>query len=144
MYCRNCGKELSYEAIVCTKCGFKPLSGDKYCQNCGTETKVKQVICVECGAELQDENAVPSNSKSKVAAGVLGILLGALGVHKFYLGYVNQGLVMLLVTIIGSILTLGLGAAVMGTIGLIEGIIYLTKSDKEFYQIYIKNKKAWF
>lgn len=144
MYCRNCGNKLSDEAYVCTICGFKPLSGNNYCQNCGAETKEKQVICVKCGAELQNETNVPAYAKNKVAAGVLGILLGALGVHKFYLGYINQGFVMLLVTIIGSILTLGLAAAVMGTIGLVEGIIYLTKSDKEFYQTYVKNKKAWF
>ncbi|MBS3740627.1 MAG: NINE protein [Candidatus Cloacimonetes bacterium] len=144
MYCRNCGYKISDNAEVCTNCGFKPLTGNSYCQNCGAETKEKQVICVECGVELQDESTISSEGKSKVAAGVLAIILGALGVHKFYLGYMNQGFVMLLVTIIGSILTLGLAAAIMGTIGLVEGIIYLTKSDKEFYQEYVKNKKPWF
>ena len=73
-------------------------------------------------------------------SGVLAILLGPLGIHKFVLGYQNEGLIMLLV----SILTCGIGAGIMGLIGLIEGIIYLSKSDEEFYFIYQKNKKNWF
>lgn len=79
------------------------------------------------------------NSK-KVTAGILAILLGALGIHKFLLGYNTEGLVMLLVTI----LTCGFGSAIMGIIGLIEGIIYLTKTDDEFRTTYLDNKKGWF
>lgn len=78
--------------------------------------------------------------KSKVAAGVLGILLGSLGIHKFYLGYTVPGLIMLLVTV----LTLGFAGVVMGIIGLVEGIIYLTMSDADFYRIYVTGKKEWF
>ncbi|MBP5234044.1 MAG: TM2 domain-containing protein [Planctomycetes bacterium] len=80
-----------------------------------------------------------ANSK-KILAGVLGIVLGGFGVHKFVLGYTGAGVIMLLVTIF----TLGIGGIVMGPIGLIEGIIYLTKSDEQFYQTYIVNKKTWF
>ena len=76
----------------------------------------------------------------KMTAGLLGILLNAWGIHKFYLGMNGAGLTMLLV----SLLTCGLGAIVMWPIGLIEGIIYLTKSDEEFYETYIVGKKAWF
>ncbi|WP_448533163.1 TM2 domain-containing protein [Parathermosynechococcus lividus] len=79
-------------------------------------------------------------SGKKIAAGICGILLGALGIHKFVLGYSTEGLIMLLV----STLTCGLVAPVMGIIGLIEGIIYLTKSDEEFYNTYMVGKKAWF
>ncbi len=75
-----------------------------------------------------------------MVAGLLGILIGGLGIHKFYLGYQKEGLIMLLVTV----LTCGFGWAVMGIIGLIEGIIYLTKSDEEFVETYITNKKGWF
>ncbi len=80
------------------------------------------------------------DSGKRVAAGVCGILLGALGVHKFLRGYAVEGAIMLLVTL----LTCGMGGAIMGIIGLIEGILYLTKSDEEFYQTYVVSKKGWF
>ncbi|MFN4280602.1 TM2 domain-containing protein [Thermosynechococcus sp.] len=79
-------------------------------------------------------------SGKKIAAGICGILLGALGIHKFVLGYNTEGLIMLLV----SLLSCGLLALVMGIIGLIEGVIYLTKSDEEFNRTYIAGKKGWF
>ncbi|NJL23649.1 MAG: TM2 domain-containing protein [Leptolyngbyaceae cyanobacterium SM1_3_5] len=79
-------------------------------------------------------------SDKRIVAGICGILIGAFGVHKFILGYQKEGLIMLLV----SVLTCGLGAAVMGIIGLIEGIIYLTKSPEEFASTYILQKKGWF
>jgi TM2 domain-containing membrane protein YozV len=80
-----------------------------------------------------------ANSK-KIAAGICAILLGGLGIHKFILGYNNEGVIMLAVTL----LTCGIGGGVMGIIGLVEGIIYLTKTDQEFYNMYLVNKKAWF
>lgn len=85
----------------------------------------------------------PAGSEKKIAAGVCGILLGAFGIHKFILGYQKQGIIMLLVSILGSIL-FGLGLFIMSVIGLVEGIIYLTKTDEEFVEIYVKNKKEWF
>lgn len=81
-----------------------------------------------------------NGDNKKMVAGICGILLGALGVHKFILGYNTEGIIMLAVTI----LTCGIGGSVMGVIGLVEGIIYLTKSDEEFYNTYIANKKGWF
>ena len=82
----------------------------------------------------------PAGADKKVAAGVCGILLGALGIHKFILGYTKEGIIMLLVTI----LTLGFGGFIMGIIGLIEGILYLTKSDADFVATYVNAKKGWF
>ena len=76
----------------------------------------------------------------KIAAGICGILLGALGIHKFILGLTTPGVIMVLVTV----LTCGIGGSVMGIIGLIEGIVYLTKSDEDFYQTYAVEKKGWF
>ena len=93
--------------------------------------------------EIVDENGNPIPQKQenkRVIAGILGILLGALGIHKFILGYQNEGLIMLLV----SVLTCGIGAGAMGLVGLIEGIIYLTKTDEEFEQTYIVGQKPWF
>lgn len=85
-----------------------------------------------------------SRASSKIAAGVCGILLGALGIHKFILGYTGAGLIMLLVTLVGGVLTCGLAAAVMHLIGLIEGIIYLAKSDEDFVRTYVDGHRQWF
>jgi TM2 domain-containing membrane protein YozV len=85
-------------------------------------------------------NSIPNQSSKRVVAGILGILLGSLGIHKFILGYTTEGIVMLLITVI----TCGIGGWIIGIIGLIEGIIYLTKSDEEFIQMYQVQKKGWF
>ena len=83
-------------------------------------------------------------SKSHVVAGLLAIFLGMFGVHKFYLGCNQSGFVMLAVTVLGSLFTLGLAAAVMQVIGLIEGVIYLAKSQPEFDEVYVLNEREWF
>lgn len=82
----------------------------------------------------------PPGADKKIPAGVCGILLGPFGVHKFILGYTGEGVTMLLITVF----TCGIGAAATGLIGLIEGIVYLTKSDEEFVQVYVLNKRGWF
>lgn len=93
-------------------------------------------------------NAVGNGENKKVLVGILAILLGQLGVHKFLLGYQKEGFIMLGATvfgyitacfIIGSFIVLG-----VAIVGLIEGIIYLTKSDEEFFNTYQVGKKPWF
>lgn len=82
--------------------------------------------------------------KDHVVAGLLAIFLGIFGVHKFYLGCNQAGFTMMAVSIIGGILTFGLAAAVIGVIALIEGVIYLTKSQTEFDQAYVLCQRDWF
>lgn len=79
----------------------------------------------------------PQQENKKVACGILAILLGPLGIHKFHLGYQTEGIITLALTVFtcGTITYL---------IGIVEGIIYLTKSDQEFYQTYQENKRPWF
>ena len=72
----------------------------------------------------------------KIAAGICGILLGGFGVHKFILGYTTEGIIQLVITVV----TCGMA----GIVGIVEGIIYLTKSDEEFVRTYIQNKRGWF
>lgn len=74
------------------------------------------------------------NGSNRVVIGVLAILFGAFGAHRFMLGDVAGGIIRLLL----SCLCLG------GIVGIIEGIIYLTKTDEQFYQEYVVGKKAWF
>ena len=93
--------------------------------------------------EPDSPSPLPSNAdfaSKKTAAGICGILIGSLGIHKFILGLTTPGIIMLLVTI----LTCGIGGFVMGIIGFIEGVIYLTKTDEDFYQTYAIEKKSWF
>lgn len=90
-------------------------------------------------AASRPSSPVKQARKNHVVAGVLALAFGSLGVHKFYLGYIGEGFIMLFVTVA----TLGAGAFVMEMIGIIEGIIYLTRSDRDFYLTYEVNKKGW-
>ncbi|MDO1501948.1 NINE protein [Winogradskyella maritima] len=85
-----------------------------------------------------------SSENKKVLAGVLAILLGGLGIHKFILGYTKEGIIILVATIILSIITCGIFSGALWILGLIEGIIYLTKTDEEFYNTYQVGHKPWF
>lgn len=80
--------------------------------------------------------ATNNGENKKMIAGILGILLGYLGIHKFILGYTKEGLIQILLSVISC--------GILGIIGFIEGIIYLTKSDAEFYNTYQVGKKPWF
>jgi TM2 domain-containing membrane protein YozV len=77
-----------------------------------------------------------SGAEKKLLCGVLGIVVGGLGIHRFILGDTTGGIIRIVITAV----TCGMG----GIIGLIEGIIYLTKSDEQFVSEYIVGKKAWF
>jgi TM2 domain-containing membrane protein YozV len=91
---------------------------------------------------------VPADKK--IPSALLAILLGAFGIHKFYYGANGAGMLMLLCTVLGPIigyLTCGLGyflPGLMATIGFVEGIIYLLKSNSDFYSEYELMKKPWF
>ncbi|HWQ75059.1 MAG TPA: TM2 domain-containing protein [Syntrophomonas sp.] len=92
-------------------------------------------------------SAAGTGGKNKLAAGLLAIFLGGLGIHKFYLGFTGPGLLFLLVNTIGWVVTiflLGIPNIILGVIALVEGIIYLTKTDEEFEQTYVIDKKKWF
>ena len=73
---------------------------------------------------------------------MLALFLGGLGIHKFYLGYEKAGITMLLLGTIGWLLIIP--ALVNALIAFIEAIIYISKSDAEFEQIYVHNEKQWF
>lgn len=87
-------------------------------------------------------------TEKKILAGIMGILFGALGIHKFMLG-LNSAKIMLTVTILGIVLgscliAPGLVIFAMAIVGMIEGFLYLSKSDQEFYQAYAVEKRQWF
>lgn len=96
------------------------------------------------------QNWQAMGADKKIAAGICGILLGSFGVHKFILGYTTEGVIMLGMWIAAfaiAMITCGLGVPLVfipQVIGIVEGIMYLTKSDEEFVRTYIQNKKPWF
>lgn len=122
------------------------------CPNCRTQNASAGGLCSNCGSMLpvnpmplqQVYSQKPPGSDKKLAAGLCGILLGGLGIHKFILGYQTEGIIMLAVWILGLIFLCGIPSMVISIIGIVEGIMYLTKSDEEFSQTYILGKKAWF
>ena len=107
----------------------------KYCVKCGNQLEENVKFCSNCGHEVGSivynnqnvNNNVNQGGKSKLAAGILGILLGALGIHNFYLGYKNKAITQLLLGTLGTLLC-GIGPIASGIWGLIEGILILTGS----------------
>lgn len=91
-----------------------------FCSNCGKEVTDNQAVCLNCGVYVS--NNVRTGSKSRIAAGILGILLGSFGIHKFYMGRIGFGILYLLF----------FWTFIPGIIGLIEGIIYLCEDDRSF------------
>ncbi|WP_136466876.1 TM2 domain-containing protein [Flagellimonas onchidii] len=102
----------------------------------------------ETAKEFADGIKGAGGDNKKILAGILAIILGGLGIHKFMLGYNKEGFILLGVSIVSYILVcVGIGLLfvwIPSIIGLIEGIIYLTKSDEEFYNTYQVGKKPWF
>ena len=126
----------------CTKCGAINDETAQYCSTCqaslsSVSTGYQPMQSVHPGA-MTDWKAMGGDKK--IVAGLCAILVGSLGVHKFILGYTTEGLIMLLVTV----LTCGIAGFVMGIVGIVEGIMYLTKSDEDFVRTYIQSKKGWF
>ena len=126
----------------CTKCGAINDDTSQYCSNC-------QAVLTPVSTGYQPLQSVSPHALTdwksmgadkKFVAGILAIFLGSLGVHKFILGYTTEGIIMLLVTV----LTCGIFGIVMSVIGIIEGIMYLTKSDEDFVRTYIQGQKGWF
>ncbi len=132
------------------------------CPNCQSQNPGNFQICSNCGSSLPISpmpmqhqpnygmRSKPAGADKKIAAGICGIVLGGLGIHKFILGYQQEGIIMLsayLVALVIAIITCGIGTPLIfipAVVGIIEGIIYLTKSDEEFVQTYIIGKKPWF
>jgi len=104
-------------------------SGERFCRDCGSAINAKAEICPKCGVRQFSPSslgATTPNGKSKIAAALFALLIGGLGIHKFYLGRSGQGILYILFcwTFIPSL------------IGFIEGILYLTMSDEAFARKY--------
>ena len=148
--------------VFCTKCGAQ---NDDFAQSCVQCQAVLPLIGQQSGYQAQTDYQQPyqpsyqpiqppvpmygqsleqdwqkQGADKKIIAGILGIVIGGLGIHKFVLGYQKEGMIMLLVSVL-SCFTL---AGVMHVIGIVEGIMYLTKTDEDFVRTYIFGRKGWF
>ncbi len=94
---------------------------EKFCKECGSKISIRAEICPKCGVRQR-----PNIGNKKIIAGILAIIFGVFGAHKFFLGKPGQGLVYLLFFWTG----------IPSLVGLIEGIIYLVMDDYAFYEKY--------
>ena len=125
----------------CTKCGAVNDDLAQYCTQCqapltsvgNSSSGYQPMQSVHPGA-VTDWKAMGADKK--ITAGICAILVGWLGVHKFILGYTTEGIIQLALGIVTCGLT--------NILSIVEGVIYLTKSDEEFVRTYIQNKKGWF
>lgn len=154
--CGDCARKALREVGPCPACAGRMLATssdlgrDVECPYCLTifrafeapvvlhpEEPVKPVRREEKRSRAEIEQPKRDDSSSeRVIAGVLALVLGSIGVHKFYLGYTAAGFIQLGLTILTC------GAAKV--IPLAEGIIYLSRSDQEFIKTYQKNRREWF
>ena len=128
-------------AVFCTKCGASNEDYAQVCAQCqaplpqiGGYQPIQPPSPVYGSGQMQDWKQMGADKK--LTAGICGILVGGFGIHKFILGYTTEGVIQIALTFI----TCGIGSI----IGLVEGIIYLTKSDEDFVRTYIQNKRGWF
>lgn len=138
-HCQNCGAEIADDAEVCPTCGVNQgtkLEGsyedrgpeEKYCVNCGELIYKQADICPECGVKQPTTGGGVGGSKDtdQVVAGVLAILVGGLGVHKFYQGNMRNGVLYLCF----------FWTAIPALLGLIEGILMLVADEEEYERKY--------
>ena len=135
---------MATQYVTCPNCKTQNFAPGGRCTNCGTSLPVSPMPM-----QPVYQQKLPGAEK-KIAAGICGILIGSLGIHKFILGYQQEGLIylaMFAAAFIIAIVTCGIGTFLLmipSIMGIVEGIIYLTKSDEEFVQTYVINKKPWF
>ena len=82
MYCRNCGKEISNEAVVCIHCGVPAGKGNTYCSNCGAEVHAEAVVCVNCGCALKKQAPKDIQPRNLVTAIILSLV--TCGIYAIY------------------------------------------------------------
>lgn len=133
-HCINCGEEIADDADVCPECGVNQstrlasayedrAANQKYCPNCGSLIYEQAEVCPECGTAQPSLGGWPGTRESdQLAAGLLAILLGGFGVHKFYQGNTRNGVLYLCF----------FWTAIPALLGLIEGILMLIADEEEY------------
>lgn len=129
MYCKNCGKEVEDGQELCVNCKPAEVVVEEVVQQKQETTQgpVQETVQsnFDKGNVVQDSSS-NVGEKSRMAAGLLGIFLGSIGVHNFYLGYTGKAIAQVLI----SVLSCGFLSPVSAIWALIEGIMILT--DKSY------------
>lgn len=134
----NCGDEIEDEAELCPHCGVNQktrLEGghknrgenEKYCTSCGELINKQAELCPECGVrQPAPGTGSESSDTDQVAAGILALLLGGLGAHKFYQGNAKIGILYLCL----------FWTFIPALISLVEGILILLADEEEYHRKY--------
>ncbi len=135
-YCKNCGQSLADESLNCAACGCPKGMGIGFCEKCGEKLIPGTLYCAKCGtpvtvnqAPYQAPPAAPKKPRSRWAAAAFGIVLGAFGVHNFYLGHTGKGIAQIAITIAvygnvcSGILPEAAAFLLAGLWGFIEGVL---------------------
>jgi TM2 domain-containing membrane protein YozV len=121
------------------------------CIECGEPLRARATVCPECGCDQ-----VEGQDSQRLAAGLLAIFLGMFGVHKFVLGYTGEGTAMLVSSVVSLLVGVVGGACcffpallllvplIIGIIGFVEGVVYLSQSDADFIRTYQVGRRPWF
>lgn len=121
--CPQCGAPVGPNDTQCKYCGEKFVPATQPIQQQFSQQPAPQYNQPVYQQQHLDPGIDPSwPIKSKVVAGLLGIFLGWLGIHKFYMGKIGWGIVYLLFS----------WTYIPGIVGFIEGIIYLASNDHNF------------
>lgn len=104
----------------------KKGENEKFCSECGAIINAKAEICPKCGVRQVSVSTAlgqtTPSGKNRIVAALLAILLGGLGIHKFYLGQTGMGILYLLFC----------WTFIPALVGFVEGILYLMQSDATF------------
>ncbi len=145
-FCFSCSSILHNSALSCPFCGAsQPAINPRgqelalkantelplnhiFCRGCGQHIHESAISCPKCGAVqvIGYKTRSTSSGKDRLTAAVLAMVLGGLGIHRFYLGDFGLGILYLLF----------FWTTIPAFVGLIEGIILLASTDQEFIQRY--------
>lgn len=136
MFCKSCGKEIPEGKELCDECAAKAnenvvIEGTTVENTTSSNQTENPEATVVNNTQYNSNNTTTNqnpNAKSKMAAGLLGIFLGSLGIHNFYLGYTGKAVAQLCITLIGGAITCGIASIATYVWGLVEGIMILTGS----------------
>ena len=118
--CPQCGAPVQEGAAKCEYCGATVAQAAQPVQQTQPQTQPQQVVYVQQTVANPERANWPI--KNKIVAAILAIILGGLGVHKFYLGQTGKGILYLIFC----------WTYIPGILGFIEGIIMLCSNDENF------------